>query len=187
MKAINESASTNDRRKEQTTKQRVCSFAFLATVLAAFALSGPATAGEGVPFKGHSSGVILNLGFDPAENVVRLHLTGEGVATHLGHYKVDSMIEIHVADGTGNQRQIITAANGDMLILTGANGHAIDATHAAGTLTIVGGTGRFEGAAGSIDTIITFGIAPPTLEPNPYTNVLEGTISFKSARVTAGQ
>ena len=45
-------------------------------------------------------------------------------------------------------------------------------------MKIIGGTGRFEGATGVLEVDITFAIAPPAL-PNPYTDVIEGTISFK--------
>ena len=37
-----------------------------------------------MPFKGRSAGVITNVGSDP--NIVELHVTGTGLATHLGHF-----------------------------------------------------------------------------------------------------
>ena len=62
-----------DSRKEQTMKQRLYRFRALAAVLAALTLSGPATAGEQVPFKGQSSGVATTVGFDPVAGIVYVH------------------------------------------------------------------------------------------------------------------
>jgi hypothetical protein len=110
-----------------------------------------------------------------------LHVTGKGEATHLGTFTVDGNIEISLTPGApGRSTWVYTAANGDMLLLAGmGGGHATGPTTAATTLRIVGGTGRFQGATGLLQVAITFAIAPPTSEPNPYTDVIEGTISFK--------
>ena len=54
-------------------KQRLYRFRALAAVLAALTLSGPATAGEQVPFKGQSSGVATTVGFDPVAGIVYVH------------------------------------------------------------------------------------------------------------------
>ena len=160
-------------------KQRLNAFGTVAAVLAALVLSVPATAGENVPFKARSGGVITNLGFDPVQNIVHLHQAGKGQATHLGSFTVDGNVEIDVTTGTTKATLVLTAANGDMLLLRGDDGHGTGPTTAAGTLAIVGGTGRFQGATGLLQFIITFAIAPPTLDPNPYTDVFEGTISLK--------
>ncbi len=73
---------------------------------------------------------------------------------------------------------VLTAANGDVVLMRGDDGHGTGPTTGAATLRIVGGTGRFQGATGLIQWTGTTAIAPPTLEPNPYTDVFEGTISF---------
>ena len=160
-------------------KQRLNGFATGAAVLAALVLNVPATAGEDVPFKARSGGIITNLGFDPVRNVVYLHQTGKGQATHLGSFTLDGNTEVNVATGEARRTLILTAANGDMLLLVGVGGGATGPNTADGTLRIVGGTGRFQGATGLLQVAITFAIAPPTSDPNPYTNVIEGNIDFK--------
>ena len=71
----------------------------------------------------------------------------------------------------------MTAANGDQLFLT-MTGHGIDPLHGFGAFTIVGGTGRFAGASGSYEQLVTFGAEPGTLPATPYTEVFEGTITY---------
>jgi hypothetical protein len=159
-------------------KQRVYGFRVLASVLAALILNVPATAGEDVPFKARLAGIITDLGADPVRNVVYLHGVGKGQATHLGSFTVDVTREIDLTGGPGRGIWVCTAANGDMLLLVGAGGGGTGPNTAAGTLRIVGGTGRFQGATGLLQLAITFAIAPPTSEPNPFTAVLEGTISL---------
>jgi len=162
----------------QQMKERVYGFRVVASVLAALTLSGPAIAGESVPFKGRLAGIITAVGFDPVLNIVYLHQTGKGQATHLGNFTVDATREIDLTGGPGRATWVCTVANGDMLLLVGVGGGGTGPNTAAGTLRIVGGTGRFEGATGLLQLAITFAIAPPTSEPNPYTAVIEGTISF---------
>ncbi len=157
-------------------KQRVYGFKVLAAVLAALTLSGPAIAGKLVPFKGKSSGVITTVGFDPVNGIVYTHASGEGEATLLGRFSVTGDVAIDVAAGIVLGTWRLTAANGDVLFLT-MKGGGIDPTHGFGTFIIVGGTGRFQGATGYYEQIITFGAPPPTTVVS-YTDVLEGAISF---------
>jgi hypothetical protein len=56
-------------------------------------------------------------------------------------------------------------------------GSGIDPTHGFGEFTVVGGTGRFAGATGYYEQIITFAVALGTADVIPYTDVFEGTIS----------
>jgi hypothetical protein len=56
--------------------------------------------------------------------------------------------------------------------------YGIDPTHGVGTFTVVGGTGRFEGATGYYEQIITFAVPLGTSDIIPYTDVLVGRISF---------
>ena len=65
-------------------KQRLSAFGAVGTVLTALILSLPAMAGESVPFKGRSGGVVTNLGFDPVRNIVYLHQAGKGTQPILG-------------------------------------------------------------------------------------------------------
>jgi len=160
--------------RKATVKQRLDGFAMVAAMLAALVLNVPATAGEDVPFKARSGGIITNLGFDPVRNVVYLHQVGKGQATHLGSFTLDGTTEILVATGESRRTLVLTAANGDVLLLVGVQGQGTGPNTAAGALRIVGGTGRFQGATGLLQVAITFAIAPPTSDPNPYTNVIEG-------------
>jgi hypothetical protein len=163
-------------RKEQTMKQRLCGICLLVTALASLALSGPARAGEQVPFKGSSSGVSTAVGFDPVAGIAYFHNEGEGQATHLGRFTEAADVAIDVATGIPSGPWTLTASNGDMLFLT-IGGHLIDATHGFGALTVVGGTGRFQGATGYYEHIITFSVPIGSASTFRYTEVFEGTIS----------
>ena len=157
-------------------KQRLYGFRVLAApVLAALILSGSAAAEKQVPFKGGSSGVVTAVGFDPVKGIAYTHVAGEGQATHLGHFTVTGDVAVHVATGIPTGTWTLIAANGDMLFLE-MTGSGIDPTHGFGEFTVVGGTGRFEGATGYYETI-TFAVPPGTADVIPYTDVLEGTIS----------
>ena len=165
-------------QRNSTMKQRLSAFGAVGTVLTALILSLPAMAGESVPFKGRSGGVVTNLGFDPVRNIVYLHQAGKGHATHLGSFTVEGDVEVDVTTGGGRVTLVLTVANGDVVLMRGDDGHSTGPTTGAATFRIVGGTGRFQGATGLIQWTGTTAIAPPTLEPNPYTEVFEGTISF---------
>jgi hypothetical protein len=156
--------------------QRLYRFNTLAAVLTALTLSGPAIAGEQVPFKGQSSGVVTTVGFDPIAGIVYAHGEGTGTATHLGYFTVTGDVQIHLAAGIVLGTYTLTAANGDKLFLT-MGGGGLDATHGFANFVVIGGTGRFQGATGTYKQIITFA-APQPQNPVAYTEVLEGTISF---------
>jgi hypothetical protein len=159
-------------------KQRFYWFSVLVAVLAVLMLSAPAiAAAKQVPFKGRSSGVVTVVGFDPAAGISYTHVAGEGQATHLGHFTVSADVAVDVATGMPHGTWTLTAANGDMLFLS-MGGHGIDATHGFGAFTIVGGTGRFQGATGSYEQIITFAVPLGSSDSIPYTDVIKGTISF---------
>ena len=103
---------------------------------------------------------------------------GAGEATHLGHFNVTSDVKIFLTTGAVVGIWTFTAANGDMIVATGTGG-GIDPTHGFGTFTIVSGTGRFQGATGSYQQIITFAEpGDPTVTVNPYSEALSGSISF---------
>ena len=68
-------------------KQRLYWFSVVVAVLAALTLSAPAmAAGQPVPFKARSSGVVTTVGIDPVAGLVHTHAAGQGQATHLGHF-----------------------------------------------------------------------------------------------------
>ena len=164
-------------------KRQTYGFKLLAAVLAAFTLIGTATAGKPmVPFKGQSSGVVTTVGFDPELGVVSVHGEGQGEATHLGRFTVTADVSIYVLTPNfvviGNWTYV--TANGDKLFAHGIGSAGADPLHGVGSFTITGGTGRFKGASGSFQQIITF--AFPGADVNPYSEVLyNGTISYPAA------
>jgi hypothetical protein len=161
-------------------KQRIHGISLVAAALAALALSGAVRAGQQVPFSGTSSGVVTATGFDPVTGTAYTHVAGEGVATHLGHFTVEGDVAVDVAAGIPTGTWTLTAANGDMLFLD-MGGHGIDATHGFGAFTVSGGTGRFQGATGYYEDIITFAVPLGSSDTIPYTDVIEGTISSPGA------
>ncbi len=158
-------------------KQRLYWFSVLAGLLAALMLSAPAiAAGQLVPFKGRSSGAVTTVGVDLVAGIAHTRVEGEGQATHLGHFTQTGDVGVDLATGNARGTWTLTAANGDMLFLE-MEAYGIDPTHGVGAFTVVGGTGRFEGATGSYEQIITFAVAPGTSD-STFTDVLKGTISF---------
>ncbi len=75
-----------------------------------------------------------------------VHTQGLGVATHLGKYQLEG-IEGFLDWSTGNAwgNGFMTAANGDQIFF-----ESVTLAESGNTLTITGGTGRFEGASGTI-------------------------------------
>ena len=112
---------------------------------AALGLALPASAGDQVPFKGHSDNVITSA--VPAMDGLHLTAVGEGNATHLGRFTYDENAVVH-ADGSLLATVVLTAANGDQLFFRDA-GSLTSPTTAAGTSTFTGGTGRFTNASGT--------------------------------------
>jgi hypothetical protein len=160
--------------KEQTMKPRLYGIGFLVAILAALALGGPARAGEQVPFNGQESGVLTQTAF--SFPFVTFSVVGEGEATHVGRFALDGQVAINVITGDATGAFTLTAANGDMLFLTLVGRPPIDPTHSGGDFTIVGGTGRFQGASGSFTDQIEFAF-PLGTSPNPFIEVFAGTIS----------
>jgi len=169
-------------------KRRLYWFSVLAAFLAALALSAPAmAAGPQVPFKGKSSGVVVTTGFEnPCVSVnlhgnpcVTTHVVGEGGATHLGHFTLtaEAVVDVSLPGAPAAGSWTLTAANGDQLFVTFV-AIGIDATHGHGDFTIVGGTGRFQGASGSYTQLITFATPPGSSPSTAYTDRIEGMISF---------
>jgi hypothetical protein len=113
---------------------------------------------------------------DPVAGFVYTHVEGQGQATHLGHFTQTADTTVDLATGNARGTWTLTAANGDMIFLT-MTAYGIDPTHGVGTSTVVGGTGRFEGASGSYQQIITF-VSEPGTTDTTFTDVLTGTISF---------
>lgn len=137
----------------------------------------PARAAKEVRFKGQSGGVATTVAFDPETGTIYVRGDGKGYATHLGSFEVVGDTRIHLFTGIVEGNWTLTAANGDILLAT-LEGFGVDPTHGEGVFTIVGGTGRFEGATGSYQQSITFAAPGGSADVIGYTEVFEGTISF---------
>ena len=84
---------------------------------------------------------------DPEAGIAYTRVEGKGHATPLGRFTVTGDVAVDVATGIPLGTWTLTTANGDMLYLTMV-GSGIDPTHGFGAFTVVGGTGRFQGATG---------------------------------------
>ena len=137
-------------------------------------------AAESVPFKGSWSGVTVSADFTNFPPVVGVVAEGSGELTHLGRYTMTSPHTTDVFTGETIGDQIFTAANGDMLtaFCAGFPVFQPDGT-VVGSLDceITGGTGRFEGAAGSYVFFLTASPLPD--RPGFATDArIDGEISF---------
>jgi hypothetical protein len=158
-------------------KHTMYRISLLVSTLAAVAMSAPARAGELVPFKDISRGVVETVGFSYPYLTTRV--IGVGEATHLGHFTVDAVVVVDVSTACGAAvgDWLLTAANGDTL-QSHMTGCGIDAFHGGGDFVVTGGTGRFQGASGHYTSVITFTYPVASgVSINPYVDVAEGTIS----------
>ena len=127
-------------------------------LLAVLALAGPAAAeglGKQVPFKGVIEAVSDNEIHFPTMSV---HITGGGTATHLGRYSFVLEGTVDLRHGTGVGSAEFVAANGDSIYTTFVGqgvptGRTPTENLVTETYTIVGGTGRFDGAGGSFTMV----------------------------------
>jgi hypothetical protein len=102
-----------------------------------------------VPFKGSLQAAES---FDVEFPTLFVDGSGSGNATHLGRYTVTYESEVYIPTLMGSGSAHFIAANGDSL-LTDVTGQANptenpDVLSIVETFTIVGGTGRFDGASG---------------------------------------
>ncbi len=104
------------------------------------------------------------MSFDPERNIANTHLVGQAEATHLGNFTVTADVAVYVTTPTGIAlgSWIFIAANGEKLFSTMAGGGGAEPLQGVGHFIIVGGTGRFQGATGSYQQIITFTADPAT-------------------------
>ena len=105
---------------------------------------------EQVPFKGDARGTIT--GVLPGPGGITLSGVAVGHATHLGRFTREEQIVLDPLTGAFTGTIVFTAADRDQIHCTLA-GQFTSLTDAAGTYTITGGTGRFEGAAGGADFV----------------------------------
>jgi|tagenome__1003787_1003787.scaffolds.fasta_scaffold19468657_1 hypothetical protein len=139
---------------------------FTAVAAASLLIATPAMAtaepnGAVVPFHGIYRGGYQAQVSPP--NLIITATSGDGYATHLGHFELTDRIVAGLARGpvpdcpvpgtTETYTSTLTGANGDSITLAGT-GHGCQRTPTTvlvkDAVTVTGGTGRFEGATGSI-------------------------------------
>jgi hypothetical protein len=109
------------------------------------------------PFALNGKGVAALI-TDGAGNVIGANVTASGTATHLGLWTTAGSVR-YTPDENGvlhsSGEATITAADGDKLdvVVEGVLDPVTFTDH--GTFRFVGGTGRFEGASGSSDFVVT--------------------------------
>lgn len=91
----------------------------------------------------------------PGSPILVRRLEGTGTASHLGRFTVVGEIRLNLATASGTGTGAYTAANGDMLLVTSTGQAVIAAGVATVTenVTVIGGTGRFEGATGTLRVV----------------------------------
>ena len=120
-------------------------------IVAVLGLTRPVAAGEQVPLKGGSEGE--DIGRLVAPPIAVAQVTAAGNATQLGQFTFLEQVTVNTATGAGSGSFQFTAANGDTVygsIVGQARLTAPGVLTILETATIEGGTGRFEGATGSI-------------------------------------
>jgi len=123
---------------------RFCALAVLICALVtgvAFAVGG-----RQVPLMGSASGSVVSV--DPAPGGALLTIHASGHSTQLGRFQRVEELLLDSAAGTFTGSIVFVAATHEELHVTMVGGF-VSPTTATGTYTIVGGTGRFEGATGS--------------------------------------
>ena len=115
----------------------------------------PASAVER-PFALNGAGV-ATLITDESGNLIGANATGSGTATHLGQWTVSGPVKYTPDNGVlrSSGEATITAANGDKLLMQIDGILDPIAGVDQGVFYFVGGTGRFEGASGSANFIVT--------------------------------
>ena len=161
-----------------SSKQKYFKIGLYLTVLSLLLLAYPAMADNVVSFKGKEifvDSTPVGFTFPFASNLT----TGEGKASHLGHYTLIGITVINTTTATATGTLRMTVGNGDILFVT-VTGHALQPFSLKDTVadfTITGGTGRFEGATGSWHTDSHFVNAVNAgVIPNPYVATITGTI-----------
>ena len=119
-------------------------------MLTVAALATPAVAQNPVPFHGtmQTSEVDPSFEFPLAGKA----LEGTGLATHLGRFTLGADFAVNVTNGTASGTFTMTAANGDRIVGTSLGVGTIEGgiANITETYTITGGSGRFDGASGTI-------------------------------------
>ena len=161
-------------------RRQILALLGVAAIAVAFATPAAATQGQHVPFRMHAVGADRPLNMSPGFPFVRDTFDGRctapsdwvttidlrGTAAHLGRVTAVAshctQIDIFTTPNPGvfqDGRMVVEAANGDELWLTYTGGFVFTPQGAPdvglseitfSTVTVVGGTGRFDGATGSL-------------------------------------
>jgi hypothetical protein len=118
-------------------------------VLGILGLAVPALADEPVPFRGRAIETVTDV-TPVGPNLLRITVTTNGLATHLGRFTGTETLFFNVADGTIVGTRVFIAANGDRLYAD-IDAAFTSATTVVGTFTFTDGTGRFRDASGEAD------------------------------------
>lgn len=150
-------------------------------VLPALALPAQAAAADQLPVNGAETGTFQLLGPCETGGIV-LEVTGTGHSTQLGNYRGDYRECLDPATGAvTNGTFTLTAANGDKVFGTyGGQAFPTDDPSVVNYVdpgVVTGGTGRFEGAGG---TLTTSGLA------NLATGEYQGTVTGSVSRPASG-
>lgn len=132
-------------------------------------MAAPVSAAEQIPFRGSLEGTASITPLTPP--MVAVDIDATGTATYLGRFTLEAPHVVNQATLTAVGTYLITAANGDTITANLAGTatmveppFVIAITE---TATVTGGTGRFEGATGSIQVERVF---------NRQTGVTTGTL-----------
>jgi hypothetical protein len=177
-------------------KRHHCLIGLLPVTFALLCSSGPARAGDQVPFQGTFTGFAYP-GKEGCPNAVPI--SGAGQATQLGRFTWASTIMVTGCDLfpsfiAHDVSETLTAANGDQLFGTGVGtGMLVDFTDPSKirilvdvTITITGGTGRFVNSTGALEEHFLSKVYERTFLPDgspadPIVATLEGTLSAVGA------
>jgi hypothetical protein len=152
----------------------------LALTLGQAALANPAFGAENVPFKGSDRGGFELPGACAGGTLEEVVIGGTGRATQLGAYTYTATECFDAASGAFAGSATLTAANGDAM--TGTYQGQVSGTDDPNViayeeeLELTGGTGRFAGAAGTLQVA---GVA--NLLTLKYSQTLTGTVSRPNA------
>jgi hypothetical protein len=147
----------------------------MAVTVLAFA-PRPTHAGSQVPFNAGFSGEFTTEFMPPSS--LHVLVTGLGNATHLGATSAVSTDElVNLEDNSGTATFTLTGANGDTVVvwLTFQLSVVPGGFTSAAEYTVIGGTGRFDGATGSGLGAASGMFTGPTTGVGSFT--LSGTIS----------
>jgi hypothetical protein len=138
-----------------------------------------ASAGKETPFKGTLQGSVT-VSTPLAPPLLANLIEGTGHATALGRFTLEIPHVVNTTTRIATGTYKFTAANGDALYASFTSQATVIAPgvlSAADTATIIGGTGRFDGASGSFTAERVFVMATGAI-----TGSFEGTLSSPSGK-----